>query len=882
MSSTRSSTPDSSSGDSYSSWESLSSSSSYSIYREPNTSKNQQKVALRLKESDHDIYLTRISTPSNEAAKELINKAKGKEGRFVVISSKELDPQSKKLESWYVIPQEDYNDNQKEIREIIQKIEFPSVAEGGEKTAQLKLSDVKEKKGPSGVWNLKITVNKGGITHSYGVIKMRYDVADQGRSDAADKLSKDPAVRVLRTLSSDKGDVKTLYFIPAAYTQEEEEEIRKRVDDPGLILSYDEGESGQVLVNLSGRKFVGSGGEGEVYAEQVMTVKSAPSAAAVVQESVVASKEGQVKGKVEGLESVWQEIENVIGEEGAKQVGGIQPPYMKELSKSSVAGRPPTITGEYFVEDLEGVVKDAATTKEDKTKYALSLLQGFFWLMRVGSLHGDFKLQNFMVRGEGKGAVIIDHPDQPLYTSVDSPEKAKEALFQLPFVTITAELSNMNQLEKIMNDVKSTAQLYAKGQISDADLITTTNELLKRFRQEQTFIMGMALYELFVGFNERPYPMKQMAYGSNKMTTDVGLAQLVQPQEVLNKLMNAGCSQDLAALICRMVNINPALRPMHTTIAPFIQSFSPEVADLIQEAVVTENRDSVKDLWKELIKVTGEGNAKLIRGLQHQSMKERDVKLASGVPLGVKGRTDETNKHAIDLIQGLFWLQLIGSLHAELNVDNFVTKGKEGDVAIINHPQQKACRLVDSPEMAKVALNQLKQFPINSKCCDVLLCQEIQKNARMASLEASLNQISNTDLIRKTNKLIINFRQAQSFAMGLSLYQLYVGSDKSPFPNGVGSASEAELENMEVELVRAGCPQDLIDLITDMMHPLSRFRPTVFDFLPIIKKYNPEVVKLLDEVYYSQWDQQPTLVDRIFSTTVGKINDALQWFFRNE
>jgi serine/threonine protein kinase len=421
----------------------------------------------------------------------------------------------------------------------------------------------------------------------YGTVKASFDRDDHELQDVQKRVQDDyPNMKQLVEIFDQEDNISVIYFIPIKLDQateqlllesiklEEELPSTLKLDPNKLNIVSHNSADGTILINYSEpEQLAGEGQSAKVYSHQAVKLPSEEVGPSNISDELVAVKEGDIAGEAKALRKLWFSLEKVAGVNGAKLVKGIQLPYIRTT---------PKLTGEFLPATL--YERQDSATNEEKSRYAIDLIQGLFWLQLVGSIHTDIKPQNCMVKGEN--AFIIDHPNKKLVTKVETLEQAMSATleFILPrFSPTFTDLRIIQHMQNLTGDpLTEIMQNFAKEIVdkeAEAKFIDDVNFTLDLVRALQTFQMGFTLYELFT--QKFPYPTVDSI-------TDFEEAEKMGVDQLVNNLMKAGCPENLAYMIDDMLNVIPENRPTLFDFVNFIKEENPEIAETLDLVQITQ------------------------------------------------------------------------------------------------------------------------------------------------------------------------------------------------------------------------------------------------------------------------------------------------------
>lgn len=305
----------------------------------------------------------------------------------------------------------------------------------------------------------------------------------------------------------------------------------------------------------------------------------------------------------------------------------------------------------------------------------------------------------------------------------------------------------------------------------------------------------------------------------------------------------------------------------------------------VKEVSDTKGAEALKRLWFDLEGMVGVEGVKQIRGIQRPYIRMTPKVVEEFLPGGTLQKVADTAtdqekaRYALDLIQGLFWMQLVGSLHTDIKPENCLI-GESGAV-IIDHPPLNPVKKVDSPKEAKEVANRIEVRGVTPEFADMRLVIDVnrcQENIQTVQLQ----QLPESALVDVVNMTLDRVRQNQTFAMGATLFYLFTKKDPYPMrpflkrkcPDFEAAGKEPSTKVWDT-LIENGCPEGLASLIDEMLDITPDKRPTLFDFRPFILKHEPELTNLLDLAHEVGWKQQPSTMDNIWLT----VSKATRWVF---
>lgn len=262
--------------------------------------------------------------------------------------------------------------------------------------------------------------------------------------------------------------------------------------------------------------------------------------------------------------------------------------------------------------------------------------------------------------------------------------------------------------------------------------------------------------------------------------------------------------------------------------------------------------ESLKNTWFTLTKKLGVDGVKMVRGIQPPFERNVEGTLVGTVYAGgdlskaSKNPAELKTQFAHQLIEGLFWIQLVGEPHADIKPENCLTKG---NVAIISdHPHGKLWPKVKTSQEVDHFLANYKYPSRTDRYTDYNALIKMEEKIEEAKKHPERK-------VAALNEARQHFQQAQSFSLGATLYNLFTEDYPHPLietennrkiyflhePENVRS-----VEDQRNALQKGGCPADLIEMIIQLINPQSEERPKEQDLLPFILAHNPNLTGVIN------------------------------------
>lgn len=513
-----------------------------------------QKVTVKLHPGENDIFMTRISTENRELRKKLEKEAKVEGVQYKVISSKRDVEGPQKAEALFIVRMDDYQKHGPELEKLVQEIEHTPISESS-------ASLFRENR-------VTLFLTEEDMGHPVEVAIFTFSAENQ---EAVKRFSKTkyPDYRVFYK-TEDPDTAERIYFlIPSYISQSDSQKLIPQIvalfDEEGApaerghFLMLEEAKGTRYIDLADKQKLAGKGGSATVYAKDTFFERRVPQGKeAKFEKGFIASTEGRTAEEVLAVDQLWAKLKGIVGEDNVSIIVGLQPPYLRTE---------PELMSTYYPADLR-TTQNFGIDEPMLQQYALQLIQALFWMQMAQSLNLDLKEENVLVGEEG--VIVIDHPAAPLTWQVTTKEEAKQVERYLQRLTATAEMIDFRIYSNIIR-LSTTPPRE-----SDEDLINRVNTALAFVPNLQMFEMGVLLFSLFT--SKPPYPTKEESVGE---TTDFDKAVKISQSALMGELVG-NCPKDMATLICKMVAVDPGLRPTLAELIAFIKKNNPAFARFIE------------------------------------------------------------------------------------------------------------------------------------------------------------------------------------------------------------------------------------------------------------------------------------------------------------